>query len=122
MLFLALLLPTGNRARAKARADVLGKHDLGRFDALRTVEGLGRNLDLLQLHARQHPLEDVVRLERLEQDPNGDPALDVRAVIVLGLLRLHEARAQQSLCSPELHARRNALADLRDDLDLGMAL
>ena len=63
--------------------------------------------------------------ERLEEDPNGDPAIDVRAVIVLGLnplLRLHDALAQQPLCSRELHAWRNALADPRDDLDLGKAL
>ena len=127
--------------RARARGDVLGKDDLGLGDALRTAESLGRNLDLLQLHARQHQLEDdrrherpevdLVRVlrgaafERLEEDPNGDPAIDVRIVIVLGLdplLRPHEALAQQSLCSRELYGRRNVAADLRDNLDLGMVL
>ena len=38
------------------------------------------------------------------------------------VLRLHEALAQQPLCSSELHAQRSALADPSDDLDLRMAL
>ena len=65
-------------------------------------------------------------LERLEEDPNGDPAIDVRAVIVLGLNPLFSDFTMHLRSSPyvrrELHAWRNALADPRDDLDLGKAL
>ena len=55
-----------SQSQRECSRDSQGHRGLG--DILRTVESLGRSLDLLQLLAREHPLEDDERLQHPEVD------------------------------------------------------
>ena len=124
-LLLALLLPIGNRGRARSPAHVL------------RIPWPGRCSDLLQLYARPHPLEDDKRLEHLEVHLVEQRSNISRRIRMAFLPQTSEPSSFWALThftaftkplrsSPcvrrELHGRRRVLADLRDYLDLGTPL